>query len=90
MDAFRAVSDTSKSLHLTIVTANGLAENAYARKAQNVLVLGCGLLKRSTDSELTTNHYSPWTRSNTAYNPNATLYYNFTGEYGDGTSYRAR
>ena len=39
LDAFRAVSDTSKSLHLTIITANGLAENAYARKAQNVLVL---------------------------------------------------
>ena len=39
MDAFRAVSGTAKSLHLTIVTANGLAENAYACKAQRVLVL---------------------------------------------------
>ena len=39
MDAFRAVSGTSKSLHLTIVTANGLAENAYVGKAQKVLVL---------------------------------------------------
>ena len=39
MDAFKAVSNTSKSLHLTIITTNGLAENAYARKAQNVLVL---------------------------------------------------
>ena len=39
MDAFRAVSGTSKSLHLTLVTANGLAENAYVGKAQKVLVL---------------------------------------------------
>ena len=39
MDAFRAVSGTTKSIHLTIVTTNGLAENAYARKVQSVLVL---------------------------------------------------
>ena len=39
MDAFRAVSGTAKSVHLAIITANGLAENAYSRKAQNVLVL---------------------------------------------------
>ena len=39
IDAFKAASSTSKSLHLTIITANGLAENAYARKAQNILVL---------------------------------------------------
>ena len=39
IDAFKAVSGTSKSIHLTIITANGLAENAYTRKAQNVLVL---------------------------------------------------
>ena len=39
IDAFKAVSGTSKSIHLTIITANGLAENAYTRKAQSVLVL---------------------------------------------------
>ena len=39
LDAFKAVSNTVKSLHLILITANGLAENAYARKAQNVLVL---------------------------------------------------
>ena len=39
IDAFKAVSGTSKSIHLTIITANGLAENAYSRKAQSVLVL---------------------------------------------------
>ena len=27
------------NLYLAIITANGLAENAYSRKAQNVLVL---------------------------------------------------
>lgn len=39
LDAFKAVSQTAKSVHLTIVAANGLADNAYARKAQNVLVM---------------------------------------------------
>ena len=39
LDAFKAVSETAKSVHLTIVAANGLADNAYARKAQNVLVV---------------------------------------------------
>ena len=39
IDAFKAVSGTSKSIHLTIITANGLAENAYTRKAQSLLVL---------------------------------------------------
>ena len=39
LDAFKAISETAKSLHLVLITANGLAENAYARKAQNVLVL---------------------------------------------------
>ena len=39
LDAFKAVSETAKSVHLTIVAANGLADNAYARKAQNVLVM---------------------------------------------------
>ena len=39
LDAFKAVSNTAKSLHLTMITANGLAENAYAHKAQNVLTL---------------------------------------------------
>ena len=29
----------AKSVHLSIVAANGLADNAYARKAQNVLVM---------------------------------------------------
>ena len=39
LDAFKAVSETTKSLHLVFVTANGLSENAYARKAQHVLTL---------------------------------------------------
>ena len=39
IDAFKAVSGTSKSIHLTIITANGLAENAFTRKAQSLLVL---------------------------------------------------
>ena len=39
IDAFKAVSETTKSIHLTIITANGLSENAYARKAQSVLTL---------------------------------------------------
>ena len=39
IDAFKAVSATAKSIHLTIITANGLSENAYARKAQSVLTL---------------------------------------------------
>jgi len=38
LDAFKAVSGTSKSIHLTIIAANGLADNAYARRAQSVLV----------------------------------------------------
>ena len=39
LDAFRTVSQTAKSVHLTVIAANGLADNAYARKAQNVLVV---------------------------------------------------
>ena len=39
IDAFKAVSNTAKSIHLTIVTTNGLAENAYSHKPQNVIVL---------------------------------------------------
>lgn len=39
LNAFRAVSGTRKSIHLVIVAANGIEENAYARKAQRILVL---------------------------------------------------
>ena len=39
IDAFKAVSNTAKSIHLTLVTTNGLAENAYSHRPQNVLVL---------------------------------------------------
>ncbi len=39
MVAFKAVSGTRKSIHLVMVTANGIAQNAYARKAQRILVL---------------------------------------------------
>ena len=39
IDAFKAVSNTAKSIHLTIVTTNGLAENAYSHRPQNVIAL---------------------------------------------------
>ena len=37
--AFKTVTGTSKSVYLTLVTTNGLVDNEYARKFQNVLYL---------------------------------------------------
>ena len=37
--AFKTVTETSKSVYLTLITTNGLVDNEYARKFQNVLFL---------------------------------------------------
>lgn len=37
--AFKTVTETSKSVYLTLVTTNGLVDNEYARKFQSVLFL---------------------------------------------------
>ena len=37
--AFKTVTETPKSVYLTLVTTNGLVDNKYARKFQNVLFL---------------------------------------------------
>ena len=39
LSAFKAVSRSVKSLHATLVVANGLMDNAYARKVQRVIDL---------------------------------------------------
>ena len=39
IQAFKAVTETPKSVYLTIVTTNGLEDNEYARQAQNVILL---------------------------------------------------
>lgn len=39
IQAFKAVTETPKSVYLTIVTTNGLVDNEYARQAQNVILL---------------------------------------------------
>ena len=38
-EVFRAVSKTSKAIHLTMVTANGLVRNAYANQIQSEITL---------------------------------------------------
>lgn len=37
--AFKTVTETPKSVYLTLVTTKGLVDNEYARKFQNVLSL---------------------------------------------------
>ena len=37
--AFKTVTETPKSVYLTLITTNGLVDNEYARKFQNVLSL---------------------------------------------------
>lgn len=37
--AFKTVTGTAKSVYLTVVTTNGLVDNEYARKVQNVILL---------------------------------------------------
>ena len=39
IQAFKAVTETPKSVYLTSVTTNGLEDNEYARQAQNVILL---------------------------------------------------
>lgn len=36
---FKTVTETPKSVYLTLVTTNGLVDNEYARKFQNILSL---------------------------------------------------
>ena len=39
IEVFRAVSKTRKALHLTMVTSNGLVDNAYANQIQSEITL---------------------------------------------------
>ena len=39
LDALKTVTGTSKSLHVTLVTSNGVLDNPYSRKAQKILCL---------------------------------------------------